>query len=235
MLPGVRDYGGLLRDPLALNVPAVAADALPALQVLHTEPGYAARSAGEREPLRELSAADRVDVLPAYERAGWEIASPRLYARADVVDRLSAAAQSLPLGFGLAVLDAWRPLELQRQLYEDVYGPGSRLPPGFVSAPSSDPDAPPPHLTGGALDLTLSWNGEPLALGSGFDEFGDQAHTDAFERMPGTVRELRRLLYWTMRTHGFVVLAYEWWHFEYGTRLWAGLCGEAPRYRATAP
>jgi D-alanyl-D-alanine dipeptidase len=26
---------------------------------------------------------------------------------------------------------------------------------------------------------------------------------------------------------GFVVLAEEWWHFEYGTRLWSALTGES--------
>jgi D-alanyl-D-alanine dipeptidase len=227
-------YRGLLADPRRVGVPQVRAAPLPGLGDPDTLPPYPVRPAGDGEPMRRLDGIERVVVLPAYRRSGWAGASERLYARSGVLDRLVAAAAALPQGFGIAVLDSWRPLELQRELYEDAYGHGSHLPPGFVSPPSADPAAPPPHLTGGALDVTLAWQGTPLALGTAFDEFGDGAHAAAFERVPGRVRELRRLLFWTMRAREFVVLRYEWWHYEYGTRLWAALTGGQPRYRATA-
>jgi D-alanyl-D-alanine dipeptidase len=37
-----------------------------------------------------------------------------------------------------------------------------------------------------------------------------------------------------MRSGGFVVLHCEWWHFEFGTRRWAAITGNAPRYGAAS-
>ncbi len=70
----------------------------------------------------------------------------------------------------------------------------------------------------------------PLALGTGFDDFTDLAATRSIEATPGAAREMRRLLVHTMRAAGFVVLHCEWWHFEFGTRRWAALTGNPPRY-----
>jgi zinc D-Ala-D-Ala dipeptidase len=176
----------------------------------------------------------RVNTLEAYYHAGWAHARQVALLREGTASRLIQAAESLPYGFGFALLDAWRPLELQAELYRSVYKDPS-VPPGFVSAPSLDPATPPPHLTGGSVDLTLSWRGVPLALGTGFDEFTAAAWAAAYEPLPGRVRELRRLLYWTMQVQGFVILDCEWWHFEYGTRRWAALTGSAPLYGPTQP
>ena len=49
------------------------------------------------------------------------------------------------------------------------------------------------------------------------------------------LRELRRLLYRTMHDAGFVVLHCEWWHFEFGTRRWAAIRSERPRYGPAVP
>jgi D-alanyl-D-alanine dipeptidase len=73
-----------------------------------------------------------------------------------------------------------------------------------------------------------------LALGTGFDDFTTAAHADSYEHSPGLVRDLRRMLYNRMRAAGFVVIACEWWHFEYGTRRWAALCGREPLYGPTS-
>ena len=106
------------------------------------------------------------------------------------------------------------------------------LPEGFVSPPSADPGTPPPHLTGGCLDVTLTWLGRALVLGSGFDDFTEEARAGAYEAVPGRVRQLRRLLYWAMRVEGFVVMDCEWWHYEVGTRRWAAITGNTPLYGA---
>lgn len=176
----------------------------------------------------------RIRVLANYWHAGWEHARADCWLRAGAFARLVAAAETLPDRFGLAVFDAWRPLDLQAELYHAAYDhPG--LPEGFVSPPDPDPTTPPPHLTGGTVDLTLTVDGQPLAPGAGFDDFTDAATADALEACPGIGRELRRLLYWTMRGSGFVVLHCEWWHFEYGTRRWAALTGQEPRYGPAFP
>ena len=114
--------------------------------------------------------------------------------------------------------------------------PDPDLPPGFVAEAIDDPRTPPAHLTGGTVDLTLSHDGIPLALGTTFDDFTATAHADHFEDpAPAAekllvVRDLRRLLVAAMAAEGFVVLHNEWWHFEHGTRYWAAVTGGRPRF-----
>ena len=175
----------------------------------------------------------RIDVLANYHRAGWRHALASTWLRSTALERLGRAADGLPDRWGLCIFDAWRPLDLQAELHEAAYADPS-LPPGFVSPPDPDPRTPPPHLTGGTVDVSLTLDGIALALGAGFDDFTVRARADALERQPGANRELRRMLYWTMRSAGFVVLDCEWWHFEYGTRRWAALTGRDPLFGATA-
>jgi zinc D-Ala-D-Ala dipeptidase len=171
----------------------------------------------------------RIRVLSNYFHAGWEHASIEMYLRESALQRLIAVADSLPPRFGLAVFDAYRPLLLQAELYDAAYG-DSNLPPGFVSEPVADPSTPPPHLTGGTVDLSLTIDGIALALGTDFDGFTAEAETVSLETTPGPERELRRFLVHRMRAEGFVALHCEWWHFEYGTRRWAAIKGVDPIY-----
>jgi D-alanyl-D-alanine dipeptidase len=226
-------YHSLLADPDRLGVPVeFVVPPLPELvepSVMATVPVPASR---DDEAMVQV-AHSRIEVLSPYRHAGFVNAASDAFVRSGVLERLVAAAVSLPEGFGLVVLDAWRPLALQAEMFESAYADSS-LSAGFVSAPSADPSTPPPHLTGGTVDVSLTWQGHPLALGSGFDEFTERARTAVFELSPGRVRELRRLLYLVMRTQGFVVLDCEWWHFELGTRRWAAITGTFPWYGAAA-
>jgi zinc D-Ala-D-Ala dipeptidase len=184
------------------------------------------------EPLCEIGGRGIV-VLHSYARAGWRHSVEQQWLRAEALQRLQSVAKSLPTGFGLAVFDGWRPLDLQQELFDAL---GKELDGGMAVAPAtSDPAAPPPHLTGGAVDLTFTWHGEPVALGTEFDEFTSATPLRAFENAPGRVRDQRRLLYHSLRDCGYVALAEEWWHFEYGTRLWSVLTGEPVRYGPAKP
>lgn len=197
---------------------------LPAFRDPETTPVLESRD----EPLVPLQHR-RIRVLSNYWHAGWDHALPTTWLRAEALDRLGWAADRLPERLGLAVFDAWRPLALQAELFDAAYHePG--LPPGYVAKPVADPSTPPPHLTGGTVDLTLTLDGIPLALGTGFDDFTHRAGAAALEPEPGPSRDLRRLLYRAMHDVGFVVLHCEWWHFEFGTRRWAALTGTAPLY-----
>lgn len=209
------------------DVPAQAP--LPAM----LDPEYPPVSEPSDDPLVALQHR-RIRVLSNYWHAGWDAALPTTWFRAGALDRLAFVADHLPDRLGLAIFDAWRPLALQAELYDAAYHePG--LPPGFVAEPIADPRTPPPHLTGGTVDLTLTLDGTPLALGTGFDDFTPEAYTESLEQVPGASRELRRLLYRGMRDAGFVVLHCEWWHFEYGTRRWAAITGNRPLYGPAAP
>ena len=226
-------YPGLLLDPDHLGVPC----RFPTVPMREL-PAAGARHVSDISLLRETPVADeplialdspRVLALPVYHRAGHEHAVTELLVRVGVAGRLLDAVDTLPDGFGFVLLDAWRPLGLQDVLYRGAYDDGS-LDPGFVAPPSTDPDCPSPHLTGGALDISLTWEGFPLALGTAFDEFSAYARTDAFEERPGRVRDLRRLLHGALTAQGFLGLELEWWHFEFGTSSWSERTGDPHVY-----
>jgi D-alanyl-D-alanine dipeptidase len=225
------DYRCFLDDPERLEVPVnFVTRALPEFIEPPEMPFVTVPAQLDHEPVVPLVHRN-IRVLQPYFHVGWEQARPGAFVRSGVAARLARVAESLPRGFGLAVLDAWRSLELQAEIYNAAYADTS-LPEGFVSRPSADPTTPPPHLTGGCVDVTLTWQGHPLALGSAFDDFTDEARTAAYEDSPGRVRQLRRLLYWAMRSEGFIVIDCEWWHYEIGTRRWAAVTNNTPLYGA---
>lgn len=227
------DYRGFTDDPDMLGIPInFLTRPLPSFANLDCPPLAELHAQRDDEPLVPIVHRN-IQVLSVYWHAGWDAARPGAWVRTTVAERLARVAENLPHGFSLAVFDAWRPLSLQAEIYQAAYtDPG--LPPGFVTPPSDDPYTPPPHLTGGAVDLTLAWNNRPLALGSEFDDFIDEAHADSYEGVPGRIRQLRRLLYWSMAEAGFVVIDCEWWHFELGTRRWAAITGAPVWYSGSA-
>jgi len=181
--------------------------------------------AGSEQPLVDVR---DIDVLDAYEVLGI-LPARKMMVRSDVAKRLLLAERLLPAGFGLVVLDAWRSPDEQQALVCH-YGDGA-ADDGFVAAVSDD-GCRPPHTTGGAVDLTLSWLDEPLALGTDFDSFDDEAATHAFERPSADerVRLLRRGFSYAMSTAGFVPYDKEWWHWSHGDDVWANAMGRPALY-----
>jgi zinc D-Ala-D-Ala dipeptidase len=174
----------------------------------------------------------QVRCLHAYHAQGLPGACARTYLREGVAQRLLDVDDGLPAGFRLVIFDGWRSLVLQEALQSRALRLDAEQ---YVAAASRDPLFPPPHLTGGSVDLSLMFDGIPLALGSSFDEFSSLAHTSILEASPGIIREGRRLLYWSMREQDFVVHELEWWHYEYGTPRWSAIVGRPPLYGATQP
>ncbi|MBE2168007.1 MULTISPECIES: M15 family metallopeptidase [unclassified Cobetia] len=185
-------------------------------------------------------------VYPAYARLGIPGAVNECLVRRAVYQRLLQAARALPQGLSLVVMDGWRPWRVQQYLFETLYQSLKTHDPEldeaqllartreFVSLPSRDPDAPSPHLTGGAVDVTLcDADGLLLEMGTLFDEATPESHADHFERHPpasdtpqAEARDNRRLLYHVMTEAGFTNLPSEWWHFDFGDQLWAWYRGE---------
>ncbi|MGE3251683.1 MAG: M15 family metallopeptidase [Hyphomonadaceae bacterium] len=161
-------------------------------------------------------------------------------------------------GLKLFVYDGWRPRAVQAY-FHDVWTPeqlAKRHPhlagdaliaevERYWAAPSLSEDKPAPHATGGAVDLTLTWeDGAPLFMGSVFDDATPLAHTDRFEKEPAgegsfsadEARANRRILYWAMNEAGFANHPDEWWHFSYGDWMWASFNGRAASlYGLAAP
>lgn len=107
-------------------------------------------------------------------------------------------------GLGLKVYDCYRPLSVQKKMWQVM--PDSR----FVANPVNGSR----HNRGAAVDLTLiDRNGKDLEMPTGFDNFTEQAYTNY---SGGSVqsRKNRQVLQDAMKKYGFISLATEWWHFD---------------------
>lgn len=143
-------------------------------------------------------------------------------------------------GCRLKIYDAYRPLEVQAYMVEHVADQFCRRVAGVlieeaedevreaayahahgIWAPAiDDPLAPPPHSTGGAIDLTVvDAAGHEFDMGSRIDEH-ENAHPDAFSENAHPEADRfhrnRLVLCSVMEAAGFYRLPHEWWHFSQG-------------------
>ena len=71
------------------------------------------------------------------------------------------------------------------------------------------------HSRGAAVDITIvDADGAELDMGTEYDFFGVEAHTDNF-KLPSKVLQNRKLLRETLEAVGFKGIRTEWWHFSY--------------------
>ena len=129
-------------------------------------------------------------------------ASERVFCRRSVAERLREANERiLPLGIELFVLNGYRSLEVQKELWNFYIEKGREtlddptdancvaFAGEYCSDPRefdrSDPRTWPTHITGGAVDLTLRIRktGESLFMGGVFDDPDDVSHTAYFEKL----------------------------------------------------
>lgn len=128
------------------------------------------------------------------------------YLRRAAAEKLRAAQLELkPLGYGLKIFDGYRPLSVQRKMWE-VYPHA-----GYVA----DPRKGSRHNRGAAVDVTLIRlsDGSELAMPTPYDDFTEKAHRNFTNLPEGAIRN-RALLEETLTKHGFVGLPTEWWHFD---------------------
>ncbi|HJT42878.1 MAG TPA: M15 family metallopeptidase [Rhizomicrobium sp.] len=171
-----------------------------------------------------------------------------LWLRKSVAEKLLRVnARAASVGLELFLFDAWRPRAVQA-FFHDVWMPrelkrrdptlsGAALThevERYWAAPSQSEASPAPHATAAAVDLTLRWkDGDPLWMGSLFDDVTALAHRDRFENLTPEnfsfsdqeARANRRLLHWLMVEEGFAGHPDEWWHFSWGDQMWAALTG----------
>jgi D-alanyl-D-alanine dipeptidase len=206
------------------------------------------------EPLVVVKDEPRIFTAAAYH--AWEVpgAPDTVAVRRGVLAALGRAAAGLPPGTGLLLLDGVRTLATQHAIVELFRSSLARghggdedvekylaLAPETRQAFLADP---PPHATGGAVDLTLcDAEGRQLDLGAEFDQFDESAWLAHFEQ-PEHVRNAadetfarnRRVLYWAMLEAGFAPYPWEYWHYEWGTPVAAVFHGATlARYGAAVP
>jgi D-alanyl-D-alanine dipeptidase len=131
---------------------------------------------------------------------------PRCLLRPEAAEAIAQAQQQLAnKGYQFKMFDCYRPIAYQQRLWDKVPNPDYVTPPNKGSM----------HSRGAAVDLTLTdLLGNELDMGTPYDFFGVEAHTD-FLKLPEQVLKNRKLLKETMESVGFSGIRTEWWHFSY--------------------
>jgi D-alanyl-D-alanine dipeptidase len=152
--------------------------------------------------------------------------------RVGLASRLARAAEALPRGVHLLIIEGYRPPALQRRYFDGYLGSLR------AAAPASDevqlrvlasryvsPPEIAPHSAGAAIDLTLcAADGTELDLGTAVNATPEQSAGACYTRHPsvtGRARRNRDILAEALHTAGLVNYPTEWWHWSYGDRYWA--------------
>ena len=132
------------------------------------------------------------------------------YLRLKTVKALIAAnADFEKLGYTIKIFDCYRPLSIQKRMWEIVSNPI------YVANPAKGSI----HNRGGAVDIILvDADGNELDFGTGFDFFGKEA-THSYNKLSKKIRNNRKLLRKIMEQNGFKALASEWWHYDFAGAL----------------
>ena len=162
-----------------------------------------------------------------YQKLGapYQDKSP-FYIRETVLNKLIEAEKKLYKleKFKFKIFDIYRPIQVQKFMIEyDTNKYGKEIAETYWSPILKDVSlSPPPHSTGGALDLTIiDENGNELNMGTKIDELSEKSHFDFFKLDDDKeVFENRKLLNDIMVSVGFTQLPTEWWHFSYGDQIW---------------
>jgi len=117
---------------------------------------------------------------------------------------IDANERFIKKGYKIKIFDCYRPLDIQKKMFEIVPNPI------YVA----DPKKGSIHNRGGAVDLTIVDSaGAELDMGTPFDFFGPEAAHD-FENLTDIQKENRRILRKTMIRSGFRIFESEWWHYN---------------------
>lgn len=131
---------------------------------------------------------------------------PACLLRPEAAEAIVKAHQTLKKrGLGLKMFDCYRPRPYQQRLWDKVPNADYVTPPAKGSM----------HSRGAAVDLTIvDAAGKELEMGTPYDFFGEEAHTD-HTKHPEKVLANRKLLRETLEAVGFKGIRTEWWHFSY--------------------
>ncbi|WP_371779987.1 M15 family metallopeptidase [Streptosporangium subroseum] len=158
--------------------------------------------------------------------------------REGLLGRLEGAQTQLPPGYRLLVVEGYRPLATQRQIFEkysaELRATFPEMSPAEIRVAASryvSPVEVAPHTAGAAVDLTLcTEDGTELDMGTPLNATPEQSEGACYTDAPGLspeVRHHRKLLGVALESAGLVNYPTEWWHWSYGDRYWAMTTGAA--------
>ncbi|MBN1350402.1 D-alanyl-D-alanine dipeptidase [candidate division KSB1 bacterium] len=168
------------------------------------------------EPLVEVSGLDSTIIIDMRYASEDNFVKVQLYPvarcllRKSVAERLVRVQKRLQaLGYGVKVWDAYRPLSVQKKMWEILPDPRYVAPPERGSR----------HNRGAAVDVTLVDSlGHDVEMPTEFDDFSRKA-APTYPHVSETAKKNRQILIDAMEAEGFKGISSEWWHYD------------APRYR----
>jgi D-alanyl-D-alanine dipeptidase len=122
---------------------------------------------------------------------------------------IKANAVFMKKGYKIKFFDCYRPLDIQKKMWQIVSNPS------YVADPAKGSI----HNRGGAVDITLvDRNGKELDMGTPFDFFGIEASHN-YTQLSKKVKKNRAFLKKVMIENGFNSFDSEWWHYNLKTAL----------------
>lgn len=127
------------------------------------------------------------------------------YLRYSTVKALLAANRDfLKKGLRIKIFDCYRPLSVQKKMWQIVSNPS------YVANPAKGSI----HNRGGAVDISLvTIDGKELQMGTPFDFFGKEA-SHSYKKFSKEVIKNRKILKSIMQKNNFTALQSEWWHYN---------------------
>ncbi|MDY0985922.1 M15 family metallopeptidase [Flavobacterium sp. CFBP9031] len=117
---------------------------------------------------------------------------------------IAANNDFLKKGYRIKLFDCYRPLDIQKKMWEIVSNPT------YVA----DPKKGSIHNRGGAVDISLvDITGKEVDMGTSFDFFGIMASHN-FKQLSEEILSKRTYLKNTMIKNGFNSFDSEWWHYN---------------------
>jgi D-alanyl-D-alanine dipeptidase len=161
------------------------------------------------------------------------------FLRETVARMVNEVQERLPEGHTLALGTALRTLDMQRGIREGFTKDMTEKHPEWSKATLArmlnrmvappDDISPPPHTTGGALDVGIRGpNGEGLDFTSPAE--GWTSAPTFYHKLSEQARANRLLLIETMESTGLTNYVGEWWHWSYGDQGWALRVGNPVAY-----
>lgn len=154
------------------------------------------------------------------------------YLRESVAVRLCRAATRLPNGYTLLLIEGWRAPHIQHRMYLAVWNRFAEAHPDWsashlkkvvnrFSAPMN-PSVPPPHITGGALDISLGdAHGNPVDLRSPYEWRDSRGYLLKARGLSAEAERNRMILHDALAAEDITNYPAEFWHYSHGDQGWA--------------